>query len=72
MKGRQAREHRHEKALILTKERAKRSPQQQLDLLDERLGEGLGAKKERANLEALIQKETKQKTKQKPKKKADR
>ena len=68
MRGRQAREHRHEKALILAKERATRSPQQQLDLLDERLGKGLGAKKERASLEALIQKETKQK----PKKKADR
>lgn len=35
-------------------ERAERSPQQQLTLLDERLGKGQGAEKERAQLEALV------------------
>ena len=68
MRGSQAREHRHKKALALAEEISKRSPRQQLALLDERLGEGLGAEKERAKLKALIKKEAKQK----PKKKADR
>lgn len=36
------------------KERAKRSPQQQLALLDERLGKGMGAKKERKRLKAQM------------------
>ena len=34
--------------------RAKRSPQQQLDLLDERLGHGLGAGRERKRLQKLL------------------
>lgn len=37
--------------------RAKRTPQQQLDLLDAKLGEGVGAKKERARLLKKIAKE---------------
>ncbi len=37
-----------------TKERAKRSPQQQLDLLDERLGIGIGAVRERKHLQKLL------------------
>jgi len=45
------------RALILKEEREKRSPQEQLLLLDEKLGVGIGAKKERAKLKALIEKE---------------
>jgi len=44
-------------ALIRKEEYEKRSPQEQLDLLDEKLGIGIGAKKERAKLKALIEKE---------------
>ena len=34
--------------------RTKRSPQQQLDLLDERLGAGIGASRERKRLQGLL------------------
>lgn len=34
--------------------RAKRSPEEQLDVLDKKLGKGIGAKKERAKLLAQI------------------
>jgi len=44
-------------ALIRLCEYEKRSPQEQLDLLDHKLGVGIGAKKERAKLKALIEKE---------------
>lgn len=37
-----------------TAARAKRSPQQQLKVLDDRLGRGVGARNERAKLESLI------------------
>lgn len=35
--------------------RAKRTPQEQLRILDERFGEGKGATKERARLQAVIE-----------------
>ena len=43
---------RKEESAERTKERAERSVQQQIDLLDHRLGKGQGAKKERARLSA--------------------
>ena len=69
MRGRNVKEQRRKKALALSKERGKRTSQQQLALLDERFGEGLGAKKERAKLATLINKETKQKSEPKTKRK---
>ena len=36
------------------KERATRTPQQQLDLLDKRLGKGIGAMRERKHLQKLL------------------
>ena len=43
-------------AEILAEERANRSPKQQLDLLDSRLGVGCGAVKERKLLHSMIEK----------------
>lgn len=45
---------RHLDAEERAQERADRTPQQQLDYLDRRLGKGLGAVRERAKLAALI------------------
>ncbi len=47
-------EERKQTAKELTEERAKRSPQEQLALLDYKLGKGVGAVKERARLQAQI------------------
>lgn len=48
-------EHRRELANERAEARAQRTPQAQLAVLDARLGEGQGAKKERARLQALIE-----------------
>ena len=47
-KGRTAQQHPAESAKKLAEERAKRSPKEQVALLDQKLGKGEGAKKERA------------------------
>ena len=55
-RGSAARADRRKNAEALAVERAKRSPQQQLKLLDDKFGVGVGAVKERAKLQALITK----------------
>lgn len=50
-------EYRQEKAAQLAEARAKRSPQEQIAILDKRLGKGKGAKKERARLKAEMKKQ---------------
>lgn len=52
--GKAARKARHDDALRLQEERKLRSPQQQIIMLDRRLGVGQGAAKERARLMAKI------------------
>lgn len=49
-------------ALKNERDRAKRSPTQQLAMLDKRLGKGKGAKKERARLLAQIETKSKKKS----------
>ena len=49
--------------------RAKRTPQEQLRILDERFGEGKGAAKERARLAALIEAEERARRAEQEKKK---
>tara|TARA_R110002020_G_scaffold24788_1_gene81081 strand:+ start:431 stop:664 length:234 start_codon:yes stop_codon:yes gene_type:complete len=43
-----------ERAVVLEEERSNRTPQQQLAVLDQRLGEGVGAVRERQRLHYLI------------------
>ena len=54
MRGREVRELRRERAEEIARVRATRTAEQQLALLDARLGEGEGASKERARLQREI------------------
>ena len=75
-RGRVAREERREAATKLREARAQRSHQEQLDILDAKLGKGVGAKKERSRLARLIEEAlspTKQRGKNvKPRTRSDR
>ncbi len=53
-RGRTARTERRDIARANAAGRKQRTPQQQLDLLDKRLGKGVGAAKERERLQSLI------------------
>lgn len=53
-RGKEDRARRRENAETLAANRSKRTPQQQLQRLDEKLGVGEGAEKERARLEKEI------------------
>ena len=53
-RGHQRRAELSERAEKNAEEHAKRTPQQQLDLLDERLGKGIGAVRERKHLQKLL------------------
>lgn len=68
--GREAQERRRlmAKDSQTTRETLYRTPQEQLDHLDYRLGKGKGAKKERMRLHAQIVKDSAKKTKAKGKK----
>jgi len=68
-RGRQRKAELQERAKVLAEERATRTPAQQLALLDARLGEGVGACKERAKLAAEMQPEPDKKKEAKKKKK---
>ncbi len=59
-RGHQRREELREVAEENARERAKRTPQQQLDLLDKRLGKGIGAERERKHLQKLLGSSTKE------------
>ena len=58
-RGHQQKEELREVAERNAMERAKRTPQQQLDLLDNRLGKDIGAVRERKRLKKLLASSTK-------------
>jgi hypothetical protein len=52
--GKLAKDKRRQEAHLRDEERKRRSPKEQLDLLDSKLGVGIGAKKERARLLNMV------------------
>ena len=68
-RGHQRREELREVAEENANERAKRTHQQQLDLLDKRLGKGIGAVRERKHLQKLLGSSTKEVKEKAPNKK---
>lgn len=61
---------RRERAEKLAAERMKRTPKQQLEFLDKLLGPGVGAAKERARLQALLDAAAAEEAKEREAKKA--
>ena len=64
-RGRARLEHLRAQSLELASERAKRTHEQQLELLDSKLGEGVGASRERARLASLIEERDRKKRERK-------
>jgi len=54
-RGRLRRQELRDQAVVFAEARSTRSPEQQIEWLDRRLGEGVGAKRERHMLEVLIE-----------------
>tara|TARA_Y100000034_G_scaffold123777_1_gene171064 strand:- start:1777 stop:2022 length:246 start_codon:yes stop_codon:yes gene_type:complete len=54
-RGRQRRHELRERAKVIAEERANRTPIQQIKTLDDRLGVGIGATKERRRLKNLME-----------------
>jgi len=76
-RGSAHRDQRREEAEVRQAERQKRTPQEQLSLLDTKLGPGVGASKERARLQKIIEDQSAAKakrtsSKEKPKTRAGR
>ncbi len=65
-RGKADREIRKQQAETRAEERAKRSPQEQIELLNTRLGAGTGAARERARLATEIENSSKKSVKKKP------
>jgi len=66
------RKERQDHAKQLHEERAQRTTAQQIKLLDQRLGRGVGAQKERRRLAALMEGPVPQKGEKKPRTRSDR
>jgi hypothetical protein len=63
MRGPEAKREKRERALVRQEIREDRTPQQQVAVLDRKLGKGKGAKKERERLAKQIKEATAQETK---------